>query len=233
MPKYVIMNADDFGYTQGVTRGILEAHEHGVVSSTSLMVDMPGAAEAAALARLQPALGVGLHFVATNEGGPLFDLSNAALVKEELDRQLGRCCELLGRMPTHLDSHEHLHLKQRALQPLFLALAEKHHLPLRGLGAVRFNGEFYGHRYDDQWQAHPAPELIGVENLEKILRALPDGVTELACHPAYVTPDLESSYAAEREIELATLMDPRVSATLRKLEISLINFAVLKAREIP
>lgn len=128
-------------------------------------------------------------------------------------------------MPKYVIIHEHLHLKKQEFQPLFLTFAENHHLPLRALGAVRFNGAFYGHRYDEQWQAHPAPELIGVANLENILRALPNGVTELACHPAYVTPDLESSYAAEREIELATLLDPRIRVTIGELGISLINFA--------
>jgi predicted glycoside hydrolase/deacetylase ChbG (UPF0249 family) len=66
-----------------------------------------------------------------------------------------------------------------------------------------------------------------VENLEWILYALPDGVTELGCRPGYVSSDLNSSYAAEREIELATLLNPRVPILLRELGINLINFAAL------
>ena len=51
MSKYLIVNADDFGYAQGVNQGIIAAHEAGVVLSTSLMVDMPSAWEATALAK--------------------------------------------------------------------------------------------------------------------------------------------------------------------------------------
>ena len=59
------------------------------------------------------------------------------------------------------------------------------------------------------------------------MRALPEGVTELACHPAYVTLDLESSYAAEREIELATLLNPRLLEMLSEFNITVTNFTAL------
>ncbi len=226
MTKYLIINADDFGYTRGVNQGILETHLHGVVSSTSLMVDAPWAIEAATAARQYPSLGVGLHFVATHDEKPLFNLGDVSVVERELHRQYQRCCELLGRSPTHLDSHEHIHLKKTELKPLFCAWAEEHHLPLRGLGVIHFNGGFYGHRFDEEWRPQPAPELISVENLEQIFRSLPDGITELACHPGYFSPDLDS-YGTEREIELATLLDSRVPALFRELGISLINFAAL------
>jgi predicted glycoside hydrolase/deacetylase ChbG (UPF0249 family) len=57
----VIVTADDLGLSPGVTRGILEAHRNGVVRSTSLLVTFPAAQEAAALARAEPELEVGLH----------------------------------------------------------------------------------------------------------------------------------------------------------------------------
>ena len=59
--RYLIVNADDFGYTEGVNRGILDAHDEGIVTSASLMVERPAAAEAAAHARERPGFGVGLH----------------------------------------------------------------------------------------------------------------------------------------------------------------------------
>ena len=76
-------------------------------------------------------------------------------------------------------------------------------------------------------QPHPAPELIRLKNLEKIFRDLPAGATELACHPAYLSSDLDSPYASEREIELATLLNPRVLSLARELDIVLVNFATL------
>jgi chitin disaccharide deacetylase len=222
--RYLIINADDFGYARGVNAGIIAAHQHGIVLSTSLMVDAPLAAEAAALARQQPKLGVGLHFTVTDHNGPLVDLLSVAAVERELHRQYQRCCDLLGHPPTHLDSHHHVHLR-RELKPLFVAWAEEQQLPVRSLGSIHYNGSFYGQGYDEEWRSYPAPELIGVENLEKILRSLPEGVTELGCHPAYLSPDLDSSYASERQIELTTLRNTRVFTLIRELGIVLTNFA--------
>src|SRR5207249_7492687 len=59
--RYLIVNADDFGLSPGVNRGIIKAHDQGIVTSASLMVRMPAAAEAAAYAREHPSLSVGLH----------------------------------------------------------------------------------------------------------------------------------------------------------------------------
>lgn len=226
MTKYLIVNADDFGYAKGVNAGIIAAHEQGIVSSTSLMVDMPMASEAAALAKTHPGLGVGLHFTVTNDGGVIIELNDLARVERELKRQYERCCEMLGHSPTHIDSHHHVHLRKE-LTPLFSEWAKKLDLPVRGSGAVRYNGDFYGHWYDEEWRPHPAPELISIENLEKILRDIPPGVTELACHPAYMSDDLRSSYAAEREIELATLLHPRILTVIHELQISIVNYATL------
>jgi len=224
MTKFLIINADDFGYTEGVNRGIIDAHYHGVVTSTSLMVTSPSSIEAAKLARKCSRLSVGLHFVATNEEGALFDLSNTKTVREELDRQYQSFCDLIGQLPTHLDSHHHVHLRVDTLTPLVTTWAQEHALLLRDTGRVRFNGAFYGHSFDDQWQPHSAPELISVDNLKRILRELPNGITELACHPGYFTSDL-APYGLEREIELETLVNPALSLLIHELEIQLINFA--------
>src|SRR3712207_7572277 len=59
--RYLIVNADDFGRSFGVNRGIIEAHENGIVTSASLMVRWPAAAAAAAYAKERPGLGLGLH----------------------------------------------------------------------------------------------------------------------------------------------------------------------------
>jgi predicted glycoside hydrolase/deacetylase ChbG (UPF0249 family) len=226
MAKSLIINADDFGYAQGVNLGIIVAHERGVVLSTSMMVDTPLAPEAAKLAKYYPGLGVGLHFTATNQDGPLLDLFDVKAIERELERQYQRCCDLLGHPPTHLDSHHHVHLRKE-LKPFFVEWARERRLHLRDSGMSYYNGGFYGHWYDEGWKAHPAPELISIENLEKILRTLPEGITELACHPAYVTPDLDSSYAAERAVELATLLNPRLPEVFRELDITVVNFTAL------
>jgi hopanoid biosynthesis associated protein HpnK len=61
--SYLIINADDFGFSQGVNAAIIQAHEEGVLTSTSLMVSGDAAQEAIALAKNHPHLAVGLHLV--------------------------------------------------------------------------------------------------------------------------------------------------------------------------
>src|SRR6266566_7386787 len=116
--RYLIVNADDFGQSPGVNRGIITGHEQGIVTSASLMVRWAAAAEAAAYGRTHPALSVGLHvdlgewvyrdetWVALYEVVPLAD---RAAVTEEVSRQLAAFRRLMGREPTHIDSHQHVH----------------------------------------------------------------------------------------------------------------------------
>jgi predicted glycoside hydrolase/deacetylase ChbG (UPF0249 family) len=59
--RFLIVNADDFGLSEGVNRGIIEAHEQGIVTSASLMVHKPSAISAAAYSREHLRLGLGLH----------------------------------------------------------------------------------------------------------------------------------------------------------------------------
>ena len=213
--RYLIVNADDFGASAGVNRGILEAHVQGIVTSTSLMVDAPGSEEAGALARMAPGLGVGLHVdlpPALANGG------NATELESELRRQADRFLELTGGSPTHLDSHRDVH-RRASLLPAFLELAHSLRVPLRGHSPTRRLGNFYG-----QWGGESHPEQIGVASLIRMLESrLQDGITELICHPGYVDEDLRSSYVRERELEIATLCDARVREALQALHIELVN----------
>jgi hopanoid biosynthesis associated protein HpnK len=63
MPRYVIINADDFGFSRGVNKGIIKAHQQGILTSTSLMISGEAATEAVQLAKANPKLAVGLHLV--------------------------------------------------------------------------------------------------------------------------------------------------------------------------
>jgi chitin disaccharide deacetylase len=123
----LIINADDFGYSKGVNLGIIEAFQNGVVTSATLMANMPGAEHAAALAKENPGLGVGIHLVLTcgkpicrdvpsliNDHGEfhrLADLEKIARI-DEVERELTSQFErfLSFRIqPTHIDSHHHVH----------------------------------------------------------------------------------------------------------------------------
>ncbi len=204
--KRLIVNADDLGFTAGINRGIVEAHERGIVTSTSLMVDRPAAADGAEIARRLPSLSVGLHAVLDHHG-------ELTVTREtcdaELERQLRRFEELVGGRPTHVDSHHHTHRDPR-IHDVFVAFADRQGLPMRE-HTVRHCPAYYG---------EPA---IDVENLLTILGRLDDGDTELGCHPGYAD-GLVSRYTVEREHEIGALTDPRVRASLDDLGIQLLGW---------
>jgi predicted glycoside hydrolase/deacetylase ChbG (UPF0249 family) len=201
--RRLIVNADDLGYTEGINRGILEAHERGIVTSTSLMVDRPAAEDGVARAR-GTGLSIGLHAV--------LDGVEPERCEAELARQLARFEELVGARPTHLDSHHHIH-REAALAETFALFARRERLLARDL-AVRHEPRFYG-----------AP-AIGVDRLVEILETLPAGDSELGCHPGYAN-GLRSRYVEERETELASLTDARVAARVEELAIELIGWDAL------
>src|SRR5947208_7925070 len=132
--KYLIVNADDFGASHGINRGIMEAHRSGILTSTSLLVNTAWSREAAELSRAAPELSVGLH---ADLRGALKEPSadRGRRLPDELEKQFSRFEELMGRPPTHLDSHHNLHRDPSAL-PVFLELAARHGLPLREHSAV-------------------------------------------------------------------------------------------------
>jgi predicted glycoside hydrolase/deacetylase ChbG (UPF0249 family) len=226
--RRLIVNADDFGLSAGVDRGIAEAHEHGIVTSASLMVRGGHATEAAAYARDHPALSVGLHvdlaewrhtgheWVAEYEVVPPAD---AVAVAEEVRAQLERFVALVGRAPTHLDSHQHVHREDPA-RMVVLEQARRLGVPVRELTTeIRFVGGFYG----QSGRGEPWSEGVGVEALEGLLRGLPPGTSELGCHPG-LGGDSGSPYSRERTLETTTLCDERVLATLRREGIELCSF---------
>ena len=117
-PRFLVVNADDFGASTGVNRGILEAHTKGVVTSTSFMVTGAGADEAVAMAHDHPSLSVGLHWDIVGEDEREFDSYDWDAVRREFRDQIARFEDLFGRPPTHIDSHRHQH-RQPHLRPVF------------------------------------------------------------------------------------------------------------------
>jgi len=214
--KWLIVTGDDFGMTYGINRGIVQAHRNGILTSASLMVDRPACEAAATLGRECPALSLGLHLE--------LDANDPECVLAEFDRQCTRFAELVGAVPTHVDSHHDVHRDPRVL-PHVLAWARHTGVPVRGHSSARHLPRFYG-----QWSGVTHPEQIGVEGLVRLLDAeVRAGVTELTCHPGYVDAGLSSGYAAEREVELRTLCDHRVRQAIVDREMRLIGFRDLAA----
>src|SRR5258708_1804855 len=137
--RILVVNADDFGISEGVNRGIIEAHEHGIVTSTSLMVRWPAAVPAAAYAIAHPKLSVGLHvdlgewIYRNNHWEPLYEVvlgDSADAVATEFARQLEAFRALMRRDPTHLDSHQHVH-RDEPLRALLINTARELNIPVR------------------------------------------------------------------------------------------------------
>jgi len=225
MTRTVIFNADDFGVAPGINRGIVHCHAAGVLTSTSLMVHGRAAQGAATLAREHPALAVGLHWDLDGRRAPAPDFTDPAAVRAELELQLAAAERLLGRPPTHLDSHHHVHRHDEVL-PHALEIAERTGLALRGSSEVHYIGGFYA-----QWEPGVDElEHVGVAALASILEhELAAGWTEIGCHPGYVDDDFRSAYREPREAELATLTDPAVRTLLGDLGLRLASFAEVRA----
>ena len=218
--KFLIINADDFGYGCGVNRAIALLHDQGVVTSAGLMVNTPGTVEAVALAAARPRLSLGLHVNFTNEAQRLVEFDDPEVCRRELRRQFDHFVALTGRPPTHLDSHQHVHRRPRC-QPSFLELALEYGLPLRDRPPVTFKGGFYG-----QWEyGISQPEKVSFEALTSIVSTeLRHGIYELAVHPGYLDADADYVYHRDREWERATLADPRLPALLRDQAVELISY---------
>jgi len=226
--RRLIVNADDFGLSAGVNRGVARAHEHGILTSASMMVRAGHATEAAAYAKAHPELSVGLHvdlgewrytgevWVAAYE---VVATDDEAAVGAEVAAQVERFCALMGREPTHLDAHQHAHQSEPA-RTIVLEHGRRLGVPVRSFTpGLRYEGGFYG----QSGRGEPWPQGIAPEALIALLRALPPGATELGCHPA-LDDDSGSSYSAERTVETATLCDPRVRDVLRKEDIALRSY---------
>lgn len=154
MPQ-LIVNGDDLGFSPGVNQGILTAHQEGIVTSTTVMINLDYAAEGLALAQKEaPNLGIGLHINLTygrpvsshvrtlvDENGyfyPETRLLDVALgfdedeLYEEIAAQIERFVALTGHPPTHLDSHYHVAFLHPLALKATLTLAEEYGgLPLR------------------------------------------------------------------------------------------------------
>ena len=226
--RRLIINADDFGLTPGINRGIVTCHDAGVVTSTSLMVRWPAAAEAAALARLRPSLSVGLHIdlcewvESGDEWRPMYEVvppGDEARVRAEIVRQIEAFTQLMGCPPTHLDSHQHVH-REGAAHGVAVDMAGRLGVPLREFHPrVRYDGRFYGQGR----HAQPYPELISVASLTRMIETLPHGITEFGCHPG-LDRDVDSVYRDEREMEAATLCDPRIREAIEANGVALMSF---------
>jgi predicted glycoside hydrolase/deacetylase ChbG (UPF0249 family) len=226
--KFLIVNADDFGQSPGINRGIIEAHEHGIVTSASLMTRWLAAGEAAIYAKEHPELSVGLHLdlgewvCRAGSWVQLYSviaLDDKLEVEREVSRQLEVFHYLIGKHPTHINSHQHIHMRE-PVRSVTLEICERLGIPLRNLSpGVHYYTKYYGQTPEGL----PIPAYISLERMIEIISTLPNGLTVLTCHPGYAD-DLKTMYRTERRDELKVLCDRRVRTTIDALGIGLCSF---------
>ena len=289
--KNLIVNADDLGWTEGVNRGIAEAHRKGLVTSTSLLANGPSFAYALEIARANPELGVGVHLNLSDgpptanskdvggllneagelEGGPeslLLRIASRSLNLEEVEREWDAQIRKIrdSRItPTHLDGHKHVQMLP-GLFEVALRLAKKYGIrairvsheesKLRALlssggeqksGVVLKQGvqarglkllardaremaDHAGLVTCDHFCGIAQTGVLTREGVETLLKNLPQGTTELMCHPGYVDESLrrsETRLQESRQVELDILTDPMVRKLVATQGIRLISYQLI------
>jgi hopanoid biosynthesis associated protein HpnK len=289
--KSLIVNADDLGWTEGVNRGIVEAHRNGIVTSASLLANGSAFASGVEVARSVPGLGVGVHLNLSDgppvaarelvtslvndrgefEGGPenlLLRVARGGLALHEVEQEWEAQIEKVrdaGIQPTHLDGHKHVHMLP-GLFEIALRLAKRY-----GIGAIRVAHEASSLRaaLSTGEELHTAAvlkqgvqarglkllardarelaERAGIstadyfcgiaqtgemtkQGVAQLLRSLPDGTTELMCHPGYADQALRNTptrLQGSRQTELQILTDVEIRNLVASQGIRLIDYGLV------
>ena len=225
--RVVVVNADDLGQTPGINDGIMACHREGIVTSASLMVRWPAAEDAVRRAAAQPDLSVGLHIDlgewewlgAWTSVYSVVAPEDADAVRNEILQQLERFHRMVGRDPTHLDSHQHVHRKEPT-RSIVLEIGSRLGVPVRHEAPrIRHCGDFYG----QSETGTSLPERVSTEALVRLVESAPPGITELLCHPA-LRADMRGMYREERVAEVSALRDPRVVEAAARRQVRLCSF---------
>lgn len=240
----LIINADDFGISKAINFGIIEGFKSGVVTSTTLMCNMEATEHAVNLAKENPKLGVGIHLVLT-VGKPLAKNVNT-LVDDKGDflkyDQIGKSASIedirkefrsqfekflsFGIMPTHIDTHHHIHSMKNVFSVVY-ELANEYHIPVRyieDIGKEMYKNIKTTTKFIDKFYDIP---MIEPEMLIKICE---DNINldsvEIMCHPGYLDFKIinNSSYAYPRVKELETLTNKEVIKLINNKNIQLISY---------
>ncbi|MDI6780755.1 MAG: ChbG/HpnK family deacetylase [bacterium] len=266
--KQLIVNADDFGLTEGINKGIIRAFAEGIVTSTSLMANGQAFEQAISLLQDNSSLAVGVHIVLVEEvpvcpshlvptlidkKGRLHKKYGVFLRKillkqislDEVEQEIRAQIEKVlnaGIKPSHIDSHQHLHVYPLILK-IVLRLAKEYGIKWirtpcdyrrpcgiaqRGLAFLAkqarkrilkaqlqtpdffFGAGFSGHMTE--------------ENLVEVIDKLPDGVSELMCHPGVAEYDLITKYNFSWADELRVLISIETRELIQKRGIALVNY---------
>jgi len=277
--KRLIVNADDYGLTATVSAGIRQAHQEGIVTSTTAMMNMAGVEDELHTALSAcPKLGLGVHLVLT-AGKPLLPIKEvpsitalsgsesfpklavlskngnrlkAEEVKAEWHAQIEKFIRATGKRPDHLDSHHHTSYLTAPVFGAMLELAREYDCPIRMplAGEIDLKLLLGDHASDSAEHTQfllpmllastdvrrPNCSEVGfydqqatLATLHAIIDRLPEGVTEIMCHPSVPDNTLSqiTGYNYQRAVELSLLTNPELKKRLSAAGAKLISFGEL------
>lgn len=252
MEYLLIVNADDFGLSKGQNYGIVEACRHGVVTSTTAMVNGDAIEHAAELSRALPDVGVGMHFVLTL-GMPLTAMPGLTRdgllgkwiwemaeqgtlpleeIARELDCQFNRFVDLFGREPTHIDSHHHAHMIP-AIFPLVAEFARRKGVALRmdrqveGVGALSAELPPTTEGFSSAFYGEEIDEALFLSVLDRSAQQ-GERSLEVMAHPAFIDNTIrKSAYCWPRLTELDVLTSTSLKYAIAERGYRLGTFADL------
>lgn len=252
--KRLIVNADDFGLTSGVNRAVKQGIVEGIITDTTLMVNMPAAQEALDIALECFPDRVGIHLNLTcgcpvlepaevpslvDESGYFYRRRAALMEKatiEDIEKELRAQVEKFlkaGLKPSHLDCHHHLHLHPMVAK-IVAELALELNVPVRAVDTqTRAYFKSRGVITPNHFSMDFYGERASYENLMSILDSYGCGVMEIMTHPGYCDPELSeiSTYTYFREKELEILTNPLMRDVLEEKNIMLVSFKDLKTEK--
>jgi len=206
----LIINADDFGFSPSVNRGIVECYKSGLITSTTIMMNTPYTDEAIQLAKDNNITNIGIHLNLTYGPSVLPKEEIPSLVdnrgifhyvcmlgyytqyldaKKELRAQIEKFLAT-GLTPTHLDHHHYFHEVPNILKA-YLELAQEYNLPIRAMTSeVRRQAEIYGLKTTDTFSFDFHNSGVCLQTLQAIHDHFHDQdiTMELLTHVGYIDP---------------------------------------------
>lgn len=237
----LIINADDYGYTEAVNEGIISAYKNGIVSSCTIMANMPGFEHGIKLIKENPGLKCGVHMTLTcykplldnhktivDEQGYFYKrATDDVLDKMDLEEVYNEFCAQIEKIKksginiTHLDSHHHVHGLKK-LQTVIEKIVDEYNIPIRGAfeyesdlqNTISLLDSFYGKNVNKDYFKKNINEIKKYE------------VCDLMCHPSFVDEFLlnSTSYATQRQKEHDILISKEVKEFLKENKIQIVNY---------
>lgn len=274
--KRLIVNADDFGLTEGVNKGIISSFKKGIVTDASLIACGAAFPQAVALAKENPGLELGIHLTLIEEKPILRSEAIPSLLGRDhrfyshytqfLTRFFTRRIRLsemekefraqiekhltANLILTHIDSHQHIHILPGIFE-IVLNLAQEYQIPFirtpnqgwlssTGWGLRNVKRFLLAHLARrakkimerekmitlDNFCGFLSSGKLSVEIISLLLSHLPEGVTEMVCHPGVMDEELVKKYGHwgyHWQQELESLTNPRILELIKSLNISLIH----------